>query len=150
MEFRLATRQDIPKLCALRMQQLKDEGAQPDVDIGDSLNAFFQSSLADKSLVQVLALENGEVAATGAVCFYKFPPSFSNPSGKVAYIANMFTAKAYRGRGLATQMLNRLKAEIARRGVTVVWLLASPMGYPFYLKNGFTPQGNWMSLHLKP
>ena len=150
MEFRLATVQDIPKLCALRKQQLLDEGAQPAVDIDHQLEAFFQSAFAGKNLVQILCLDGGEIVSTGAACFYKFPPSFSNPSGSVAYIANMYTAKPYRGQGLATQILNRLKTEIAQRGATVVWLLASPMGYPFYLKHGFTPQGNWMSLHLKP
>ena len=148
MEFRRARCEDIPKLAQLRLQQLADEGGQPGGDIREAVEAFFRTMMETDRLVEYVAEADGEIAATGAVCFYDFPPSFTNPSGKVAYITNMYTHPAFRRRGLATRMLDCLALECRRREVHRCLLAASPWGRPVYEKYGYRPEPRWYSLWL--
>ena len=110
-----------------------------------------ESALApaeEDRLVEFLALEGGDIVATGAVCFYPFPPSFTNPTGQFGYLTNMYTSPGFRGRGLATRMLDLAVAECRRRGVVRLFLAASQMGRPVYERYGFQAAGNWYSLSL--
>lgn len=89
------------------------------------------------SLIQYVAVEDDIIIATGGVCFYTLPPSYSNISGKTAYITNMYTKDEYRGRGIATILLNLLVDEVKRTGCKVIKLQASFHGKPVYKKFGF-------------
>lgn len=93
-----------------------------------------------------MAEEDGIAAATGAVLFYDYPPGFSNPSGKVAYIANMFTSPDYRRRGLALEIMDMLVEEARKAGAGEVRLLASEPGRPVYEKYGFIKEEGWYIL----
>ncbi len=148
MEFRKAVPADIPDLCALRTLQLIDEGQNPRPDIRPHMEAYFQEVLTRDQLVEFLAVEGGQIAATGAVTFLPLPPSFSNPSGLTAYVTNMYTAPAFRGRGLASRMLGLLSEECRQRGVLRMLLAASNQGRGVYLRFGFQPADNWMELQL--
>ena len=148
MEFRQAVPADIPQLCALRRQQLIDEGQEPALDLSGPMARFFSSMMEEDRLVEFLALEGGDIVATGAVCFYPFPPSFTNPTGQFGYLTNMYTSPGFRGRGLATRMLDLAVAECRRRGVVRLFLAASQMGRPVYERYGFKAAGNWYSLSL--
>lgn len=148
MEFRKAASADIPDLCALRRLQLADEGQDPHPDIGPAMEAYFASALAQDRLVEFLAEEDGRIAATGAVSFLQFPPAFSNPTGLVAYVTNMYTAPDFRGRGLASRLLELLEEECRERGVLRMLLAASSQGERVYRRYGFQPEGNWFGLWL--
>ena len=76
------------------------------------------------------------------------PPSFTNPTGQFGYLTNMYTSPGFRGRGLATRMLDLAVAECRRRGVVRLFLAASQMGRPVYERYGFQAAGNWYSLSL--
>lgn len=148
MEFRRAVPDDIPQLCVLRRQQLIDEGQEPGSDLTQAMARFFSCMLEEDRLVEFLALEDGHIVATGAVCFYPFPPSFANPTGQVGYLTNMYTSPAFRGRGLATRMLDLVADECRRRGVVRLLLAASQWGRPVYERYGFQAEANWYSLSL--
>ncbi|MFR6100533.1 MAG: hypothetical protein ACLUIS_10985, partial [Longibaculum sp.] len=91
MIYRKATKQDIPQLCQIRKQQLIDEGIPPSIDIDKDLLRFFQDSFQHDTIIEFLAIDNDQIIATGAVCFYDYPPTFSNQTGRIAYITNMYT-----------------------------------------------------------
>ena len=88
-------------------------------------------------MVEWIAEENGEIIATSAILFYEFPPSIDFPNGNKGYIANMYTKPAYRGRGIASSLIEKLVEEAKKRGVTRLWLSASNDGKPVYIKCGF-------------
>lgn len=148
IEFREATVEDVPALCALRKAQLIDEGIESSMDIDRELDAFFRDFLRAKDLFEVLGVYEGKVVATAAVIFYRYPPTYTNQSGKIGYVTNMYTDPAFRGQGVATRMLGLLEAEAARRGVSVLRLGASKLGRPMYEKNGYRQDGEWMSKRL--
>ena len=66
------------------------------IDIDKDLLRFFQDSFQHDTIIEFLAIDNDQIIATGAVCFYDYPPTFSNQTGRIAYITNMYTKPAYR------------------------------------------------------
>lgn len=146
MVFRKAEIHDIETLVQLRTQQLIDEGSSPDCNINSSLKSYFQSSLSDGSLVLWIALENNTIIATGGVCFHQMPPTFSNPTGGIAYITNMYTLPFYRRRGIASQLLEKVMGEAKERGYGVIRLHASSHGKELYTKHGFIDSDGFMHL----
>lgn len=128
--------------------QLVDEGIEPTIEIDKELYVFFQNKLTDGSLIQWLVEDNGEIIACGAVVFYDFPPSYSNKTGKKAYVTNMFTKENYRGQGIATHLLTKLVDEVKHAGITKIWLGASKLGRPVYKKFGFQETDEWLELNF--
>jgi GNAT superfamily N-acetyltransferase len=98
--------------------------------------------------VEWVAEENNVIIATAAIVFYEFPPSYTNESGIKGYITNMYTAPAYRGRGIAASLLDKLRTEAKERKVQLLWLNASKMGRPVYQRLGFKDSYDWMELRL--
>ena len=150
MDYRIGTKQDIPVMCRIRKQQLIDEGINPDTDIDQELLCYFEKRMADGSLVEWLLEENGKIIATAAIAFMEFPPTYTNQSGIKGYITTMYTDPDYRGRGIASGMLNRLKDEAKKRGVKHIWLHASALGKPVYKRFGFAETNQYMELKLDP
>jgi len=148
LKYRKASIEDIEKLVELRKKQLIDEGIKPDVDIDRELSIFFKSKLTDGTLIQWLVEDNEEIIACGAVIFYDFPPSYTNKTGKKAYISNMYTTDSYRGQGIAKKLLTKLVEEVKISGVSKIWLGASKMGKPVYKKFGFIETNDYLELNL--
>ena len=148
MNYRLGTRADIPVMAQIRKQQLIDEGISPDISIDEELLRYFDAKLSDGSLVEWLVEDEGEVVATAAILFLDFPPTYTNRSGIRGYITNMYTAPSYRGKGVATSMLEKLIDEARSRSVNKIFLSASTLGKPVYKKFGFIEKDQWMELDL--
>lgn len=147
MEYRRANIEDIDILIELRKKQLIDEGISPDNNIDQELYTFFKKTLENDSLVEWILEDNEKVVATGAVIFYEFPPTYTNKSGIKGYVTNMYTSPEYRGRGIATNMLERIVEEAKKRKVEKLCLIASKMGRPIYLKYGFIETDEWLELN---
>ncbi|CAI9394078.1 MULTISPECIES: GNAT family N-acetyltransferase [Bacillaceae] len=150
MKYRKATVDDINLLVEMRKIQLVDEGIKADKDIDNELKTFFQKKLAEGTLIQwvVEEEEQNEIIATGAIVIYDFPPSYTNKSGKKAYVTNMYTKNDYRGKGIATSLLTKLVDEAKNLNITKMWLGASKLGRPVYKKFGFKETDEWMELEL--
>ncbi|KHF39291.1 GNAT family N-acetyltransferase [Halalkalibacter okhensis] len=148
MRYRKATIDDIETLVYLRKRQLVDEGIEPSIDIDNELSHFFNQKLSDGTLFQLLVEDHEEIIASGAVIFYEFPPSYTNMSGKKAYITNMYTKESYRGQGIATILLGKLVDETKNIGIKKIWLGASELGRPVYKKFGFQETDEWLELNI--
>ena len=148
MTFRKATVEDIPTLCSFRIQQLIDEGIPQSNSIKEELARYFEEWLNTDLFVEYVKEENGKLIASGAVIFFPFPPTFTNPKGVRGYITNMYTDPLYRGQGIASEILKLLIEEAKSRGVSRLFLSASDYGRPVYEKQGFEPSGSWMELEI--
>jgi ribosomal protein S18 acetylase RimI-like enzyme len=148
LKFRKANTDDIDKLVDLRKKQLVEEGIEPNIDIDTELYVFFKNKLSEGTLIQWLVEDNEEIIACGAVIFYEFPPSYTNKTGKKAYITNMYTKENYRGQGIATNLLTKLVDEAKNSGITKIWLGASKLGKPVYKKFGFQETDEWLELNF--
>jgi GNAT superfamily N-acetyltransferase len=146
MDFRKATIDDIPSLIEMRKQQLLDEGFNPVTNIDLELKEYFLRTLSDGSFISWLAIDQSTIVATSGLCFYQLPPSYSNPTGQVAYVTNMFTKREYRRQGISTHLLSLTLDEAKRRNYKVIRLHASADGKPIYTKAGFIDSDGYMSL----
>ncbi|WP_210619688.1 GNAT family N-acetyltransferase [Mammaliicoccus lentus] len=147
MHIKKATIDDLNIIVKLRKQQLIDEGSNPIIDIDHDLETFFTNVITDESLYQLLAVENEEVIATGAIIYYPFPPSYINQSGERAYVTNIYTHPNFRGRGIAQQIISLLIKDAEARDIKKIFLAASPLGKPVYKKLGFEEAPEWMEIN---
>jgi predicted acetyltransferase len=146
MEFRKANVNDIMELVNLRKQQLLDEGSKPNKNINIKLKENNSKNIVNNNFIAWLAIENNEIIATSGLCFYELPPNFSNPSGKVAYITNMYTKNNYRRKGIATKLFEKIMDEIKSMDYKVIRLHASKAGKELYKKYGFYDSEGFMHL----
>ena len=72
--------------------------------------------------------------------------AFINPTGKKAYIMNMYTASEYRRQGIAFHTLDLLVKDVRKQGVSQIALEATEMGRPLYEKYGFVKMEDEMEL----
>lgn len=107
---------------------------------------YYCKALTAGEHIAYLIYDKETFIGAGGVSFYQVMPTYHNPSGRKAYIMNMYTAPQYRRQGIAYEMLNRLVRDIRARGVTQIALEATDMGRPLYEKYGFLQAGSEMEL----
>ncbi len=148
MNYRKADIHDAAELAKLRKKQLTDEGGHCVDDIDKELISFFTDGLSDNTLIVWLAEEDGRIIATAGVCFFRYPPTFTNKTGKIAYITNVYTKDEYRRKGIASALLGLLMKDIENSGCGYIRLHSSLQGKRMYEKLGFTDAEGFMSLKL--
>ncbi len=153
MVIRKATRQDIDRLVQLRLDYLtEDEGPMPPADrekIVLQLGQYFEAHIG-RDFVAVLAEKNGEILSSAYMVVCERPANPLFITGKTGVLLNVLTYPAYRRRGIATKVLQRIIAEAKQMEVAVIDLFATEKGEPVYRKLGFRePAHRAMRLFLQ-
>ena len=107
---------------------------------------YYKNALCNGMHIAYLVLVENQIVGTGGVSFFQVMPTYHNPSGKKAYIMNMYTKPLYRRKGIAYKTLDMLVTEAKRKGITAISLEATDMGRPLYEKYGFTKMKDEMEL----
>ena len=115
-------------------------------DVADASRRYYQEALADDSHVGLLAFDGEAFVGAGGVSFYRVMPTYHNPTGRKAYIMNMYVRPEYRRQGIATRMLDTLVDEARQRGISQISLEATNVGRPLYAHYGFVPMEHEMEL----
>lgn len=148
--YRRAGSHDRELLTRLRLEVLRAaNGLEEDVDLSRTeleSRRYYETCFPEDSHAAWLVFDGEEVVGTGAVSFYKVMPTYHNPSGKKAYIMNMYTRPDYRRRGIARRVLELLTAEAEMRQIDAVTLEATAAGRPLYEAFGFTAMRDEMEL----
>lgn len=148
--YRRAGSHDRELLTRLRLEVLRAaNGLEEDVDLSRTeleSRRYYETCFLEDSHAAWLVFDGEEVVGTGAVSFYKVMPTYHNPSGKKAYIMNMYTRPDYRRRGIAYRVLELLTAEAEMRQIDAVTLEATAAGRPLYEAFGFTAMRDEMEL----
>ena len=148
--YRRAGSHDRELLTRLRLEVLRAaNGLEEDVDLSLTeleSRRYYETCFLEDSHAAWLVFDGEEVVGTGAVSFYQVMPTYHNPSGKKAYIMNMYTRPDYRRRGIAYRVLELLTAEAEMRQIDAVTLEATAAGRPLYEAFGFTAMRDEMEL----
>ena len=148
--YRRAGSHDRELLTRLRLEVLRAaNGLEEDVDLSRTeleSRRYYETCFPEDSHAAWLVFDGEEVVGTGAVSFYQVMPTYHNPSGKKAYIMNMYTHPDYRRRGIAYRVLELLTAEAEMRQIDAVMLEATAAGRPLYEAFGFTAMRDEMEL----
>lgn len=107
---------------------------------------YYKKALADGSHIAYLVFDGSIWAGAGGISFFRVMPTYHNPSGRKAYIMNMYTHPDYRRRGIAYRTLDLLVSAAKEKGITAISLEATPMGLPLYQKYGFIQMKDEMEL----
>src|SRR4051794_2436412 len=117
LDIRFATAGDVESLVSLRVAFLAEVSGADTADAAllAALRRYFAAAVPAGEFVAAVAEHDGRVVASSGMVYHRHPPSPGNLAGCEAYVMNMYTLPAWRGRGLATALLARL-VDVARAG----------------------------------
>lgn len=148
IQFRKLEKSDIPAFVELRIDQLNEEGDAKSFDLSPSLYSFYEKHMNDGTFVAWLALDGQKIVGTSGMSFVEKSPYYSNPSGKIGLLSNMYTLKSHRRRGIAKQLLDKAFEEARQYGCGAVHITASDEGVLLYTEYGFKMNNNFMQYIL--
>jgi GNAT superfamily N-acetyltransferase len=149
--YRETTVADIDLLARLRLAFLAEFHATDDRDpnLLAAARDYFAAAVPRGDFIGFFAESDGQVVGVGGMVINRLPPSTTNFPGREAYIVNMYTHPAWRGRGIAARIValltERARQEKCRRAI----LRAVPQARPIYTRAGFDAAGSVMELKLQ-
>ena len=148
--YKRATMEDIDELVRTRIIVLRAANklsADEDMSVVEEESyAYYRRALESGEHIAYLVYDNGKFIGAGGVSFYQVMPTYHNPTGKKAYIMNMYTAPEYRRQGIAIHTLDLLVKDAKEQGVLQIALEATDMGRPLYERYGFVKMEDEMEL----
>lgn len=142
VEYSLATADDTAVLTEFRIMLLREVRGKDDDEttqlLRKNIAAYYPVAIASGTYISWIARVHGEVAGIGGMAIREQPPSYKYTNGKLGYIMNMYTLPQYRGKGIATVLMQKLMESATEHGIQKVDLHATEDGEPIYRKFGFT------------
>jgi ribosomal protein S18 acetylase RimI-like enzyme len=152
VEFRLATAADVESLVALRAAFLAElTGCNPDDPaLLNAMSQYFSATVPTGQFIAYLAVVNSRVVATSGFIIRQNPPSAKNLEGREAFVLNVHTLPAWRGRGIATRLLEKTiaAARDARCGRVILHAAARAVPIYLHLRAGLVSVDSEMQLDL--
>ncbi len=150
MKYIRATIEDIDELVRTRIIVLRAaNNLSEDTDMSvveKESREYYQGVLESGGHIAYLVYDGDTFVGAGGVSFYQVMPTYHNPTGKKAYVMNMYTAPEYRRQGIAFHTLDLLVKAARKQGVSQIALEATDMGRPLYKKYGFVQMEDEMEL----
>lgn len=150
IEYRKASMGDLHMLVSTRIEVLRAANLLDDsVDMSlveRETRVYYQHALANDSHTAYLVLDDETFVGAGGISYYSVMPTYHNPSGRKAYIMNMYVKEAYRHQGIARHVLKLLIEDAHNQGIDHISLESTAMGRPLYEKYGFVKMKNEMEL----
>ena len=148
IQYRKLTKPDLHTFIRMRISQLREEGADEDIDLVPALMDYYERHMADGTFVSWLALDSDKIIGTSGMSFVEKPPYFGCPNGRIGLLSSMFTDPDYRRMGIAKELLSRVVDEARQYGCGTIQITASDMGVLLYTDFGFVKNGNFMQYKL--
>ena len=150
--YKRATIEDLDILTETRIEILRAANQlSQDVDmteVEEQSYEYYKRALYDGIHTAYLVFEENDFVGAGGISFFQVMPTYHNPTGRKAYIMNMYTRPEYRRKGIAYKTLDLLVKEAKDRGITAISLEATAMGRPLYEKYGFVNMAHEMELPI--
>ncbi len=150
LNFKKAALEDLEMLTKTRGRVLRAanqlEDSQDMSEVEAQSRAYYRKALVDGSHTAYLVLNGETLIGTGGISYYTVMPTFHNPSGKKAYVMNMYTEPGSRRKGIAAKILDLLVRDAKERGIHSISLEATAAGRPLYEAYGFVRMEGEMEL----
>lgn len=138
--IRAATAADTRELVALRRVMFEGMG-HTDVDALDRMCAaserYFAEHLPTGAFRAWVAEVGGRSVGSIGLVIHSVPPSPRRLESREAYIMNLVTLPGFRGRGIASALLERVLETARLEGVPIASLHATAAGRGIYERAGF-------------
>lgn len=138
----------MPTLMRWRAEVIRSVfGTEPHPRLLVANRQYYREHIADGTHMALVAESGSEECGCGAVCFTAELPSPDNPTGKCAYLMNIYVREPFRNRGIAHKIVARLVEEAQRRGCGKIYLETTSSGRSLYLTSGFMDMPGMMKYH---
>ena len=148
--YRKASINDLDILTETRIEVLRAANQlSNDIDMSEVKKQsyeYYQNSLQNDTHIAYLIFDDEKFVGTGGISYFQVMPTYHNPTGKKAYIMNMYTKPEYRRQGIAIKTLDLLVADARTKGITAISLEATDKGRPLYTKYDFIKMNDEMEL----
>ncbi len=152
-EYRKATIDDLDLLIKTRIEVLRAANNLDDsIDMSTverESRLYYEDALTNDLHTAYLVFDEKDFVGAGGISYYTVMPTFHNPTGRKAYIMNMYTRPDHRRMGIATRTLELLIQDAQKRGITSISLEATDLGRKLYESYGFIPMTSEMELPIK-
>lgn len=139
--YKKATIADLDELVKTRIIVLRAANKlSDDVDMSEVEQEsyfYYKKALENGDHTAYLVYDNKKFIGAGGVSYYQVMPTYQNPSGKKAFVMNIYTDPDYRRQGIGMQTLDLLVKDARAKGIGRVFLEATDAGRPLYEKYGF-------------
>lgn len=151
--IRQANLEDIDKLCILRVEHQKAEGKEEyncdDIILQNNAKLFLDRHLNNDYFCFIKEI-NSEIIATCAVQIIEYLPLYTNLSGKIGYISNVYTKEEHRNNGIQKELIKECINFLKSKNISKAELGSSnPIAINLYKKFGFYQNKNAMKSNLE-
>ena len=150
LNYKKATLEDLEILTETRIEVLRAANQlSNDVDMSavkKESYLYYQEALANGTHTAYLVFDEDIFVGAGGISYFQVMPTYHNPTGKKAYIMNMYTRPDYRRNGIAFKTRDLLVMDARAKGISAISLEATEMGRPLYERYGFVKMNDEMEL----
>lgn len=107
---------------------------------------YYMTHVASGRHLAFVAEVDCQDAGCGGVCFSEELPSPDNPSGRCAYLMNIYVREPFRSHGVGHVIVNALLEKARERGCGKIYLETTDDGRPLYKLLGFSDMKDMMKL----
>lgn len=148
MEIELKREVDLQTLMRWRREVICHVfSAPPDDALMEANRRYYERHIADGTHIAFVAEANGGECGCGGICLGDELPSPDNPSGRCAYLMNIYVREAFRKHGVAHAVVRRLISEARSRGCGKIYLESTQEGRGLYLSTGFRDMPDMMKYY---
>lgn len=138
----------LPTLIRWREEVIRNVfGRVPDKSLMAANFQYYKRHIEDGTHLAFVAVIDGKEAGCGAVCLSEELPSPDNPSGRCAYLMNIYVREEFRNHGVAHAIVNRLISESKSSGCDKIYLETTTEGKPVYISSGFRDMNDMMKYY---
>ncbi len=107
---------------------------------------YYKNAVPSGKHIACFAQIGGETIGCGGLCLHDEMPSPDNPTGRCAYLMNIYVRKEHRGEGAGKKIVRYLIGCALERNITKIYLETSSCGRPLYEAAGFSEMRDMMLL----
>lgn len=112
-------------------------GTEPSKRLMVANRQYYRRHIADGTHIAVVASTDDTDAGCGAICLTEELPSPDNPSGRCAYLMNIYVREEFRNSGVAHAIVRWLVNKARQLGCDKIYLETTDMVQPLYKSIGF-------------
>ena len=124
-------------------------GEQPTHKLLEANRLYYENHIADGTHVAFMASYDGVECGCGAVCFTDELPSPDNPTGRCAYLMNIYVREPLRKHGIAHRIVSHLIEVAKKRECGKIYLETTTDGKSVYSSLGFKDMPDMMKYYGK-
>ena len=109
---------------------------------------YYRRHIAAGSHIAIVADVDGADAGCGAICLTEELPSPDNPSGRCAYLMNIYVREEFRGHGVGHAIVKWLVEEARLMGCDKIYLETTDAARSLYKSTGFDDLPGLMKLRI--